>query len=176
MGEPHGNDDQISPTSHSTRLDKTSWDSDTSATALRCLVDLLDSFFDVVRLQLPGVVSIMADIIQSPMQGPASTGVAAFMQLAEKLGGRLSDEEWKVVFTALKDAAASSLPSYMKLLKTMEDIDIPDDSSADMESSDRDNNDEIEDDSLQTASYVTSRTKSHISVQLLILQVYSSLS
>ncbi|KAK2665759.1 hypothetical protein Ddye_004333 [Dipteronia dyeriana] len=170
-------DDQDSPTLPSPRLAGSAWDSETSAVAIHCLVDLFISFFDVVRSQLPNIVSILAGVIRSTIQGPASTGVAALMQLSDKLGGRLSEEEWREIFVALKDAAASTLPSFMKILKTMDDIEIPDNSHtyADMESSDHGFNDEMEDDNLQTASYVVSRMKSHIAVQLLIIQVATDL-
>ncbi|KAL5858677.1 hypothetical protein ACOSQ3_006135 [Xanthoceras sorbifolium] len=170
-------DNQDSPTSQSPRLEGSAWDSETFAVAMHCLVDLFVSFFDVVRTQLPNLVSILAGVIRSPVQGPASTGVAALMQLAGKLGGRLSEDEWREIFVALKDAAASTLPSFMKVLKTMDDIEIPDASHtySDVESSDHGINDDIEDDNLQTTAYVVSRMKSHIAVQLLIIQVATDL-
>ncbi|KAL5789037.1 hypothetical protein ACOSP7_005986 [Xanthoceras sorbifolium] len=170
-------DNQDSPTSQSPRLEGSAWDSETFAVAMHCLVDLFVSFFDVVRTQLPNLVSILAGVIRSPVQGPASTGVAALMQVAGKLGGRLSEDEWREIFVALKDAAASTLPSFMKVLKTMDDIEIPDTSHtySDVESSDHGINDDIEDDNLQTTAYVVSRMKSHIAVQLLIIQVATDL-
>ncbi|XP_028792858.1 brefeldin A-inhibited guanine nucleotide-exchange protein 1 isoform X2 [Neltuma alba] len=155
------------------------WDSETSAVAAECLIDLLVSFFDVVRSQLPGVVSVLMEFIRSPVQGPASTGVAGLVRLTGVLGSRFSDEEWKEIFLALKDAAASTVPSFMKVLRTMNNIDIPyiSQSSADVDgSSDHEMTiEDFDDDNLQTAAYVVSRMKNHIASQLLIAQVATDL-
>ncbi|GAV81823.1 Sec7 domain-containing protein/DUF1981 domain-containing protein/Sec7_N domain-containing protein [Cephalotus follicularis] len=167
------------PTSKSPYLDGSTWDSETSAVAAQCLVDLFISSYSVVRSQLSSVVSILTGFIKNPAQGPASTGVTALLRLAGELGSRLSEDEWRGIFLALKEAAAAALPGFMKVLKTMDDIAVPDNSQfyADMEiSSDNElNNDDLEDDNLQTAVYVISRMKSHISVQLLIIKVASDL-
>ncbi|KAJ0010129.1 hypothetical protein Pint_34018 [Pistacia integerrima] len=173
-------DDQDSPASQSTQPEGNTWDSETAAVASQCLVDLFICFFDVVRSQLPHVVSILTGFIRSPIQGPASTGVASLLHLARELRSKLSEDEWRKIFVALKEAAAITLPSFMKVLRTMDDIEIPDGSQSDadieMNSEHGSINDDIEDDKLQTAAYVVSKMKSHISVQLLVLQVASELS
>nr|KYP37697.1 Brefeldin A-inhibited guanine nucleotide-exchange protein 2 [Cajanus cajan] len=155
------------------------WDSETYSVAAECLIDLFVTFFDVVRSQLPGVVSVLTEFIRSPVQGPASTGVAGLVRLTGDLGNRLSEEEWKEVFLCLKDAAMSTVPGFMKVLRTMNNIEVPHVSqpSADLESSsDHDlTNDEFDDDNLQTATYVVSRMKNHIAMQLLIVQVATDL-
>ncbi|MCI22513.1 brefeldin A-inhibited guanine nucleotide-exchange protein 1-like, partial [Trifolium medium] len=121
----------------------------------------------MVRSQLPGVVSVLTGFIRSPVQGPASTGVAGLMRLTGDLGKRLSEEEWKEIFLCLKDAATSTVPGFVKVLRTMSNIEVLKIS----QSSDHDlTNDEFDDDNLQTATYVVSRTKNHIAMQLLILQ------
>lgn len=148
------------------------WDSETSPVAAECLIDLFVTFFDVVRSQLPGVVSILTGFIRSPVQGPASTGVAGLVRLTSDLGNRLSEEEWKEIFLCLKDAATSTVPGFTKVLRTMSNIEVRKFS----QSSDHDlTNDEFDDDNLQTATYVVSRTKNHIAMQLLILQVTTDL-
>lgn len=155
------------------------WDSETSAVAAECLIDLFVSFFDMVRSQLPGVVSVLMEFLRSPVQGPASTGVAGLVRLTGVLGSRFSEEEWKEIFLALKDAAASTVPAFMKVLRTMNNIDILYiyQSSADVErSSDHElTSDDFDDDNLQTAAYVVSRMKNHIATQLLIAQVATDL-
>ncbi|CAJ2633477.1 unnamed protein product [Trifolium pratense] len=151
----------------SVHTEGSTWDYETSPVAAECLIDLFVTFFDMVRSQLPGVVSVLTGFIRSPVQGPASTGVAGLMRLTGDLGKRLSEEEWKEIFLCLKDAATSTVPGFIKVLRTMSNIAVLKIS----QSSDHDmTNDEFDDDNLQTATYVVSRTKNHIAMQLLILQ------
>ncbi|XP_047319822.1 brefeldin A-inhibited guanine nucleotide-exchange protein 1-like [Impatiens glandulifera] len=172
-------DDQSSPTKGTSRPEGITWDSETCMVAVQCLVDLFISFFNVMRSQLSLVVSILGGFIKIPGQGPANTGVAALMRLASKLGDRLTENEWGDIFLALKDAASSPLPEFLNLLKTMDILEVPEVSNSykDLElypSTDLTNGNP-EDDNLQTAAYVVSRSKSHISTQLLILQVITDL-
>ncbi|CAJ2633476.1 brefeldin A-inhibited guanine nucleotide-exchange protein 1-like isoform X1 [Trifolium pratense] len=156
----------------SVHTEGSTWDYETSPVAAECLIDLFVTFFDMVRSQLPGVVSVLTGFIRSPVQGPASTGVAGLMRLTGDLGKRLSEEEWKEIFLCLKDAATSTVPGFIKVLRTMSNIAVLKIS----QSSDHDmTNDEFDDDNLQTATYVVSRTKNHIAMQLLILQVTTDL-
>ena len=156
------------------------WDSETVEVAAECLIDLFVTFFDVARSQLPGVVSVLTGFIRSPVHGPASTGVAGLVRLTGDLGSRLSQEEWNKIFLALKDAAASTIPGFMKVLRTIKNIEVPDisASSTDMERSSQHEltHDDFDDDNLQTAAYVLSRMKNHIAMHLLILQVFFLLS
>ncbi|KAK7299778.1 hypothetical protein RJT34_10605 [Clitoria ternatea] len=176
--EMNPQEDHCAP-SVSVHTEGSTWDSETYSVAAECLIDLFVTFFDMVRSQLPGVVSVLTGFIRSPVQGPASTGVAGLVRLTGDLGNRLSEEEWKEIFLCLKDAATSTVPGFMKVLRTMNNIEVPyiSQSSADLESSsDHDlANDEFDDDNLQTATYVVSRTKSHIAMQLLIVQVATDL-
>ncbi|KAG2390609.1 Brefeldin A-inhibited guanine nucleotide-exchange protein [Vigna angularis] len=141
-------EDQSSPSSVSVHTEGSSWDSEAYSVAAEGLIDIFVTFFD---------------------EGPASTGVAGLVRLTDDLGNRLSAEEWKEIFLCLKDAAMSTVQGFMKVLRTMNNIE----PSTDLESSsDHDlTNDEFDDDNLQTATYVVSRTKSHIAMQLLIAQV-----
>ncbi|KAF5745827.1 brefeldin A-inhibited guanine nucleotide-exchange protein 1 [Tripterygium wilfordii] len=170
-------DDQNSPTSVSPQVD--TWDPETSAVAAQSLLDLFVTSFDVVRSQLQSLVLILTGFIRSPVQGPASTGVASLLRLASELGSKLSEDEWREIFLALKQAAASTLPSFMRVLRSMDDIEVPDVSQShtnmDTFSDHGLPNDDLEDDDIQTAAYVVSRLKSHIAVQLLIMQVVSDL-
>jgi len=139
------------------------------------LVDLFVTFFSVLRSQLPVAVSILTGFIKSPGHGPAKTGVAALERLTGELGSRLSEEDWRGIFMAVKDAATSTLPAFEKVLRSMDNIDIPDaspsyggfETPSDQEISTSD----LDDDNLQNAAYVVSRLKSHIAVQLVIIQV-----
>nr|XP_028965675.1 brefeldin A-inhibited guanine nucleotide-exchange protein 1 isoform X3 [Malus domestica] len=177
--DTHMEKDQSSPVSVSPRPDGSTWDSETSAVAADCFIDLFVSFFDTVRPQLPGVVSILTGLIRSPVQGPASTGVAGLVRLAGEVGDKLSEDEWREIFLALKEATTSSVPGFMKVLRTMDDINIPGLSQSysdiDLSSDHGFTNDDLEDDNLQTASYLVSRMKSHITMQLLIIQVATDL-
>lgn len=168
-------DDRYSPASRSSHSEGSMWDSETSSVAAECLIDVFVSFFDVVRSQLPGVVSILTGFLRSPVQGPASTGYAALVRLSDDLGSRLSENEWRQIFLALKEATTSAVPGLMKVLRSMDNVDVPGVSQSynDMDMSDHElTNDDLEDDNLQTAAYVVSRIKSHISMQLLIIQVH----
>lgn len=180
LGGKRDTNDQCSTSSVSVHPEGSMWDSETSAVAAECLIDLFVTFFDMVRSQLPRVVSVLTEFIRSPVQGPASTGVAGLVRLTGDLGSRFSEEEWKEIFLALKDSATSTMPAFMKVLRTMNNIDVPNitQSSADVErSSDHGlTNDDFDDDILQTAAYVVSRTKNHIATQLLISQVFFFLS
>ncbi|KAF1890378.1 hypothetical protein Lal_00013632 [Lupinus albus] len=161
-----------SPSSVSVSHEGVTWDSDTSSVAAECLIDLFVNFFDMVRSQLPGVVSVLTGFIRSPVQGPASTGVAGLVRLTGDLGSRLSEEEWEEIFRCLKDAVTSTVPGFMKVLRTMNNIEVPKMShSSDHEVA----MDGLDDDNLQTAIYVVSRTKNHIATQLLILQAVTDL-
>lgn len=171
--------DHLSPASISPQPEGSSWDSETSAVAAQCLVDLFVNFFNVMRSQLAVLVSILTGFIKSPGQGFASTGVAALMRLVGDLGNRLSEDEWAGIFLALKEAAASTVPGFLKLVRIIDGIDMPDvgQSNNDGEMSSRNGftNEDSDDDNLQTAAYIVSRMKSHISTQLLIIQVTTDL-
>lgn len=151
------------------------WDSETSSVAANRLVDLFVTFFSVVRSQLPNAVTVLADFIKSPGPGPAKTGIAALVRLTSELGTRLSEDDWRGMLMAIKDAAASTLPGFLRVLRTMDNIDIPDASetcqSFDLSSDNEKSNNDLEDYNLQTAAYVVSRMKSHVAVQLVIIQV-----
>ncbi|XP_070028789.1 brefeldin A-inhibited guanine nucleotide-exchange protein 1 isoform X2 [Nicotiana sylvestris] len=170
--------DQSSFKSRYIPLDGCLWDSETSVVAAQCLVDLYVNFFGMVRSELPSVVSIMVGFIKGSGKDPATTGVASLMRLAGDLGGKFREEDWKVIFLALKEASNSTLPNFSKLLRTMDGIEIPiSQSDNDMEFSTGAGliNDESEDDNLHTARYVVSRMKDHIAAQLRIIQVSSDL-
>ncbi|XP_034901250.1 brefeldin A-inhibited guanine nucleotide-exchange protein 1 isoform X1 [Populus alba] len=171
--------DQDSPTSAPPHSVGSAWDSETSTIAVQCLVFLFVKFFNIVRSQLQSVVSILMGFIRSPVKGPASAGVAALLRLIGELGSRISEDEYREIFLSLKEAAASLLPGFMKVLRIMDGIEMPESShpfaDADVSSDHGFTNDDLEDDNLQTAAYVVSRVKSHIAVQLLIVQVVSDL-
>ncbi|XP_010436181.2 PREDICTED: brefeldin A-inhibited guanine nucleotide-exchange protein 1-like isoform X1 [Camelina sativa] len=159
------------PSTFSPHPSGVSWDAETSAMAAQCLVDLFVSFFTVIRSQLSSVVSLLASLIRSPAQGPTVAGVGALLRLADELGGSFSEDEWKEIFLAVKEAASLTLSSFMKTLRTMDDV--PDEET--LSDQDFSNEDDVDEDSLQTMSYVVARTKSHITVQLQVVQVVTDL-
>ncbi|KAF3777640.1 Brefeldin A-inhibited guanine nucleotide-exchange protein 1 [Nymphaea thermarum] len=153
------------------------WSSETCALAAQYLVDLFSGFFDIVRLQIKSVVSIVTSFIRNPTF--ASIGVSAFLRLTSNVGNMLSEDEWQGILLLLKEAAASTQPSFLLIKKTMDGIEIPDSVEAypegDLFTENELPNDEPEDDSLQVASYCVSRMKGHIAVQLLIIQALMDL-
>ncbi|KAI7731458.1 hypothetical protein M8C21_026882 [Ambrosia artemisiifolia] len=176
-GDNKEDKDQSSPKS-------SCWDSDTCSVATRCLVDLFINFFGVMRVHLGAVVSLVAGLLKNSGQGSARSGVSGLMRLVGDLGGMLTEDEWSCIFLSLKETAASLLPGFLKLLKIMDRIDIGmpsvaqssfyDDDDDEGETTMTSSNGAIEDyddDNLQTAGYVVSRMKTHISTQLLIMQV-----
>ncbi|KAA3482594.1 brefeldin A-inhibited guanine nucleotide-exchange protein 1-like [Gossypium australe] len=170
---------QDSPTSKSPRPDGSTWDPEISAAAAQSLVDLVIRFFNVLRPQLPNVVSILAGYLKSTKQGPASTGVSATYRLTGELGSRFSKDEWQEILLAIKEAATSTLPGFMKILRSMDDIKVPENSRSSTNtetSSDHGlTKDDLEEDNLQTSAYVVSKMKSFIAVQLLIMQVITDI-
>ncbi|KAE8672674.1 Brefeldin A-inhibited guanine nucleotide-exchange protein 1 [Hibiscus syriacus] len=111
---------QCSPTSKSPHSDRSPWDLETSAI----------SFYDVLRSQLPNLVSVLAGYLKSSIQGPASTGVTVMYRLTVELGSRLTKDQWQKNLLAIKDAASATLPGFMKILRTMDDIKLPENSGS----------------------------------------------
>ncbi|CAN6477110.1 unnamed protein product [Victoria cruziana] len=165
------------PTEDTGALPENVWGSETCALAAQYLVDLFSGFFDIVRLQLKSVVLIVTSFIRSPAF--ASIGISALLRLTGNVGKLLAEDEWKGILLLLKEAAASTQPSFLLVKKTMDGIEIPDSVEAypegDMFTENEIPNDEPEDDSLQVASYCVSRAKGHIAVQLLIIQALMDL-
>ncbi|CAG7873476.1 unnamed protein product [Brassica rapa] len=159
------------PSTYGPHSNGVSWDSETSAMAAQSLVDLFVSFFTVIRSQLSSVVSLLAGLIRSPAQGPTVAGIGALLRLADELGGRFSEDEWMEIFLAVKEAASLTLSSFMKILRIIDDVQ-DEETLSDQDFSNEDN---VDEDSLQTMSYVVSRTKSHITVQLQVIQVVTDL-
>ncbi|KAL3637347.1 Protein big1 [Castilleja foliolosa] len=178
--EAHTEDNVSSPNSGSLHPpDGSIFDSETSVVAVECLIDLFVYFFDSIKTQLHEVISILVRFIRSPIQGPSSAGVAALMRLTADLRGKLLEEEWRDIFVCLEEVVGSSLPAFTKLLKTIDSIEVPDVTppSNEMESS-SDHGviiDGSEDENLQHVSYIVSRMKVHIALQLLIIQVVTDL-
>lgn len=178
------NNDQSPPASIFSHPEPSTWDSETSSVATRCLIDLFVNFFPVMRAQLTEVVSLLAGLFRNPSHGSASTGVSALMRLVGDLGGMLTEDEWSCIFLSLKETSASMLPGFLKLVRIMDRIEMPNVAQSysysysydDGETlTDNGTTENYEDDNLQTAGYVVSRMKTHISMQLLIMQVTTDL-
>lgn len=179
FGDATHTSEEFSPGHRSPRCDENPWSSETYVAAAQCLVDLFVTFYDVLQSQLPNVVLVLTSLIRSPNQSSASSGVAALVHLAGSLGNRFSEKEWRGVFMSLKEAAEATVPGFLKVLRIMDDIEVPDASQAysdaELYSDQGFTNDDLEDDSLHTASYIVVRMKGHIAVQLLILQIITDL-
>ncbi|KAL0383839.1 UNVERIFIED_CONTAM: Brefeldin A-inhibited guanine nucleotide-exchange protein 1 [Sesamum radiatum] len=167
--EPEKDGDHYSPEPGSQLPEESIWESETNAVAVECLSDLFVHFFDLVRPQLRRVVSILARFIRSPAQGPSSAGTASLIRLASELRDKLSAEEWLDIFLCLEEAAKSSLTRLTELLKSINRIEVPDFAYQ------NDVVEDFEDENLHTVLYIVSRMKSHIAVQLLIMQVVADL-
>ncbi|KAG1326806.1 Brefeldin A-inhibited guanine nucleotide-exchange protein 1 [Cocos nucifera] len=167
-------DGQVSPMHNSEILEEDSWSSETDAVAAQCLVDLIVKFFDEVRSQLAMVAAILTSFVKSSYPQSASIGVATLLHLTGHLGSKLSDTEWKGILLHLKEAPALLLPVFSRIVRIMQSIEIPDKIQAysDAEQySDHEFVDDEEDANMETASYATVRLKSHIAVQLMVVQV-----
>ncbi|CAN8327765.1 unnamed protein product [Cochlearia groenlandica] len=159
-----------SPSSASLDPEETTWDSETSTFALQLLVDLLVNFFSSVRSQLSSVLSIIIGFIKSPVQGSTGSGISVLLRLANGLAHSASEDEWLEIFLALKEAASLTFNGFMKVLRTMDDIE-----DVETLSGQSVNKDDIDDDNLHIMSYVVSRTKKHIDVLSQIIEVVSDL-
>lgn len=168
------NEDGSSPNPPASSPESCVWDHETSKAAADCLVDLFLCFFNVLRPLLPNVVSILAGYIKSPNQALGKSGVSALGYLTDELGSQLLEDDWRGILLALKEAAVSTLPGFLKVLRMMDNIELPNSEQSynDLEtSSGEDVTTDLEEADLQTASHVFKRMKSHISVQLVVIQV-----
>lgn len=145
-----------------------------NAVAAGCLVDLLVTFFDVVRCQFVHVVEILSIYIRSPYRQSSSTGLSDLLRLTNHLGSNLSETEWRHILLALKNSAAFSFPVVTQVAKAMSEVEIPDvfQSYSDAgEYSDRESfNDDEEDANMEKASYIVVRLKDHIALLLSIIE------
>ncbi|CAN8276341.1 unnamed protein product [Cochlearia groenlandica] len=146
------------------------WDSETSTFALHLLIDLLVNCFGSLRSQLPSVVSILIGFIKSPVQGSTGSGISVLLRLADGLARTATKDEWRDIFLALKEAASLTFAGFMKVLRTMDDIE-----DVETASGDSVNIDDLDDDNLHIMFYVVSRTKKHIDVLTQIVEVVSYL-
>ena len=152
-----------------------SWNFETKMVALRCLADLYITFFEVMRLELSRVTSVITNFIRSPNKQSASTCISVFQRLTEGLASKLSNDEWEKILLCFKESAAHTFVVFDKIVRMMKDIEIPDRNESYSEAeqySDHDvYNDDEEEANMETASYAIVRMKNHMSLQLLIVQV-----
>lgn len=166
-------DGQVSAMHNRETLEEDSLGSETDGVAAQCLADLFVKFFDDVRSQLAMVAIILTSFVRSSYPQLASTGVATLLHLTGHLGSKFSDAEWKEILLHLKEAAALLLPVFSTIVRIMHDIEIPDKTQAysDAEQySDHEYVNDEDDADMVTASYATVRLKSHIAVQLMVVQ------
>lgn len=177
---PIFNDSRFINYAHASQSDDSSehdediWSSDAQTVAAQCLVDLFVKFFDVVGLQLPNVASVLAGFITSPRHNSTRIGVNAILRLTGSLGSRFSEKEWSDTLLPLKERAASTIPEFVKIVKEMDKIDIPDldqaNSDAEICSEQEFTYNDFEETAMELASYAVVRMKGHIAVQLLLVE------
>lgn len=116
----HGDDpeDEVNDT------EEDAWLYETCTLALQLAVDLFVKFYNSVNHLLKKVMTLLISFIKRPHQSLAGIGVAAFVRLMSNAGGLFSDERWQEVALSLKEAAAETLPDFMKIVHGMDDIDM----------------------------------------------------
>ncbi|GJM90484.1 hypothetical protein PR202_ga06766 [Eleusine coracana subsp. coracana] len=152
-----------------------SWNFETRMVAIKCLADLYITFFEVMRPELSRVTSVVTNFIRSPYKQSASTGLSVFQLLTEGLASKLSKEEWEKILLCFKESAAHTFVVFDKIVRMMQNIEIPDRNESYSEAEQYSDNDiynaDEEEANMETASYAIVRMRNHISLQLLIVQV-----
>ncbi|VAI45068.1 unnamed protein product [Triticum turgidum subsp. durum] len=160
------------PNGQSDSTEDDSWNFETKTVAVKCLVDLYVTFFDVMRPELTRVTSVVTSFIRSAYRQSAITGMSVFQRLTEGLASKLSKDEWKEILVCFKEAAAHTLVVFDKIVKMMQNIEIPERNESYSEAekySDPDIEDE-EEANMETSSYAIVKMKNHMSLQLVIVQ------
>jgi brefeldin A-inhibited guanine nucleotide-exchange protein len=172
---PLFNGEISTPNGQSNSTEDNSWNFETKTVAVKCLVDLYVTFFDVMRPELTRVTSVVTSFIRSPYRQSASTGMSVFQRLTEGLASKLSKDEWKEILLCFKESAAETFVVFEKIVKMMQDIQIPEKnesySEAEQYSEHDIYNEDEEEANMETASYAIVKMKNHMSLQLLIVQV-----
>ncbi|KQJ93806.1 brefeldin A-inhibited guanine nucleotide-exchange protein 1 isoform X1 [Brachypodium distachyon] len=162
------------PNGQSNSTEDESWNFETKTVAVKCLVDLYVTFFDVMRPELSRVTSVVTNFIKSPYKQNASTGMSVFQRLTDGLASKLSKEEWKEILLCFKESAADTFVVFDKIIKMMLDIQIPEKNESYSEAgqySDHDiYNEDEEEANMETSSYAIVKMKNHMALQLLIVQ------
>ena len=148
---------------------------ETQTLAVKSLVVVFVDFFDVMRPELARIASIVTYFTRSPYKHSATIGVSALLRLAEGVGSKLSKDEWKNILLCFKDASTHTFVVFSKIVRMMQDIDIPDRAESYSETdqySDHEiySNDE-EEANMETTSYAIVKLKNHMALQLLVVQV-----
>ncbi|KAG8070129.1 hypothetical protein GUJ93_ZPchr0006g41232 [Zizania palustris] len=151
-----------------------SWNFETKTIAVKCLVDLYITFFDVMRPELDRVTSVVTSFIRSPYKQSASTGLSVFQRLTEGLASKLTREEWKEILLCFKESSAHAFAVFDKIVMMMQDIQIPDRNEPYSEAerySDHDiYNEDEEEANMEIASYAIIKMRNHMAQQLLVIQ------
>lgn len=171
---PLFNGEISTPNSQSDSTEDDSWNFETKTVAVKCLVDLYVTFFDVMRPELIRVTSVVTSFIKSPSRQSASIGMSVFQRLTEGLASKLSKDEWKEILLCFKESAAQTFVVFEKIVKMMKDIEIPEKnesySEAEQYSEHDIYNEDEEEANMETSSYAIVKMKNHMSLQLLIVQ------
>jgi brefeldin A-inhibited guanine nucleotide-exchange protein len=170
--------ENFTPNGHNSSVNNTeddSWNFETKMVALKCLADLYITFFEVMRPELSRVTSVVTNFIRSPYKQSASTGLSVFELLTEGLASKLCKDEWEKILLCFKESAAHTFVVFDRIVRIMQNIEIPDRNESYSEAEQYPDhaiyNDNEEEANMETASYAIVRMRSHISLQLLVVQV-----
>jgi brefeldin A-inhibited guanine nucleotide-exchange protein len=150
-----------------TEVEVDAWLYETCTIALQLVVDLFVKFYGVVNPLVGKILQLLTGFIKRSHQSLATIGVAAVVRLISNAGNLFSSERWSEVLSALKDAAAETLPDFVKITEMM-DLQVA-------QSMQRNG---IKADQLESAlnlknrlQFAVSDVKSRTAVQLLLVQV-----
>lgn len=163
----HGDDleDELNDT------EEDAWLYETCTLALQLAVDLFVKFYDSVNPLLKKVLTLLISFIKRPHQSLAGIGVAAFVRLMSNAGDLFSDERWQEVVLSLKEAAADTLPDFVKIIHGMDDIDMAGTTEEHNTTADTSiSNEEMEAQGLNKLQLLITDAKCRTAVQLLLIQ------
>lgn len=163
----HGDDleDELNDT------EEDAWLYETCTLALQLAVDLFVKFYDSVNPLLKKVLTLLISFIKRPHQSLAGIGVAAFVRLMSNAGDLFSDERWQEVVLSLKEAAADTLPDFVKIIHGMDDIDMAGTTDEHNTTADTSiSNEEMEAQGLNKLQLLITDAKCRTAVQLLLIQ------
>jgi brefeldin A-inhibited guanine nucleotide-exchange protein len=152
------------------------WLYETCTLALQLAVDLFVKFYNSVNPLLKKVLTLLTSFIKRPHQSLAGIGIAAFVRLMSNAGDLFSDERWQEVVLSLKEAAAETLPDFVKIIHGMDDIDMAGTTEEHNTTADASiSNEEMEAQGINKLEIAITDAKCRTAVQLLLIQVPQSL-
>eukprot|EP00897_Mesotaenium_endlicherianum_P001745 jgi/Mesen1/1599/ME000134S00728 len=172
----------------SLELEMDAWLYETCTLALQLVVDLFVKFYAVVNPLLGRILALLTGFIKRPHQSLAAIGVAAFVRLMSNAGDLFSQERWDEVLVALQDAAMSTLPDMLAVVKAAEEEDEEEEAQIqasrrpsgavakrDSDKEEHDDEGEWEDDEPASLHHAIADVRCKIAVQLLLVQAMTEI-